>query len=502
MSKKNYIVLWYTYFKYISNWRIAMLIKCPECNRKVSSNADNCPYCGYSIRGSNAAKNSQYMLLFKIVLISVAFLVFIFSGDSPEELKERHETTNDYENQEISETKKNENDFHHYVAQKEPESAMYKNAKDVFCAELKDDFEEYKGESVKLSVPISDKKSRSIESNAFCELTFSFEDEIPDSASAGDYATIVGIADKIGLFGRIYITNSEIVRTGSGEKEKYEAEKEEYIKKNPVSTDDKEYNPTPEPKVVKVEDSITLYCLDLFENYEKYNGQYVTFSAPVYNAYDNSVELDGDSVGKFDIELLEPRNDLKNGDYITVTGLVDGSFFGSVSIINSNISETGEGAKNKYDEQMKSFSESTGRVLDMEALQEDEYKKLCKEMFLEDLTYSEENLEGEYVKVGICIQENGVMSTEILYDSSWMELIKKYKLDKTYCLCSVFSKETNAYGNTGKMFLLFPTDYGNTSSDFSPGEYITIYGKIIAYNVDYWDGHNSAYFIPRYIERS
>lgn len=285
---------------------------------------------------------------------------------------------------------------------------------------------------------------------------------------------------------------------GNGEhEEKKEAEKnyaEAQFEQTPTPT------PTPMPKAVSPKDSTSLFCLDLYENYEKYEEQYITISVPIKWAYENTVEIEGDNLGNFNITLLEPRNDLKNGDYVTVTGLVEGCFSDSVHIKNANISRVGEVAQKRYEKWLKRYSEKTGRILDLDYATEEEYKAACQEMFFEDLTYSTESLKGKYVKVRMYIQENGVMSPDMLYDAAWMELIQQYHLDRSYCLCGVYSKETDTYGSGGQMGLFFPLDFGYTGTDFLPGEYITVYGKIIAYNVDYWDGHNSAYFVPRYID--
>ena len=79
---------------------------------------------------------------------------------------------------------------------------------------------------------------------------------------------------------------------------------------------------TPVPQAVSIEDSTVLPALKLFDNYEEYNNQYVTISAPISYASEDIVEIDNDAAGKFYVTLLEPRSDLSEGDYMTVTGLL------------------------------------------------------------------------------------------------------------------------------------------------------------------------------------
>ena len=62
---------------------------------------------------------------------------------------------------------------------------------------------------------------------------------------------------------------------------------------------------------------------------------------PYQYASEDIVEIDNDAAGKFYVTILEPRSDLSEGDYMTVTGLVNGISLGEVQLDNSNISATG-----------------------------------------------------------------------------------------------------------------------------------------------------------------
>ena len=57
------IFSWYKCVKDKKNkeWRIKMsLIKCPECKKEISDQAEKCIYCGYPIKASNASSNTHF----------------------------------------------------------------------------------------------------------------------------------------------------------------------------------------------------------------------------------------------------------------------------------------------------------------------------------------------------------------------------------------------------------------------------------------------------------
>ena len=64
------------------------LINCPECNAKISDQADSCPKCGYELKNRNTNSNSntpkgkmdyKYLVLVVIAVV-VAFLLFGRNG--------------------------------------------------------------------------------------------------------------------------------------------------------------------------------------------------------------------------------------------------------------------------------------------------------------------------------------------------------------------------------------------------------------------------------------
>ena len=144
---------------------------------------------------------------------------------------------------------------------------------------------------------------------------------------------------------------------------------------------------TPVPQAVSIEDSTVLPALKLFDNYEEYNNQYVTISAPISYASEDIVEIDNDAAGKFYVTLLEPRSDLSEGDYMTVTGLVNGISLGEVQLDNSNISATGSEPAQIFEQGKIDYANESGKIIDEDSLSEQDFKARCKEMYYKDIVF-------------------------------------------------------------------------------------------------------------------
>ncbi len=52
------------------------LIKCKECQREISSKANNCPHCGYTYKDGNAYFKISFLFLGAIVLIIITINLF------------------------------------------------------------------------------------------------------------------------------------------------------------------------------------------------------------------------------------------------------------------------------------------------------------------------------------------------------------------------------------------------------------------------------------------
>lgn len=474
------------------------LIKCPDCKNKISSSAPTCPYCGRPMKGNNSKSSSinhnvgcsTYAFLAIIVMVFIGWT----AGKSNDDAEEPIQVSRDASTNDVS-----------------VESASTKDASpvednsftEISLPELYTNWENYKYQNVKVSGKISEVSETEFR---IYGKTASGENEIkvipktmPGDIHAKEWVTVTGKASRDHILTLNAIEDADIVQTGADAKKAYKSLRNEYFKEHP-----EEIPPTPtsKPQAVSVDDSIILPALKLFDNYEQYNNQYVTISAPISYASENTVEIDNDAAGKFHVTLLESRSDLSEGDYMTVTGLVDGMSLGEVQIDNSNISATGDEPARLFEQGKQDYSNESGKIIEGVELSEQDFKARCREMWYEDIAFSDKNLEGEYVKVKLYIEDSGVINPKKYYDSQVMELIQKYHLDRTISMVGIYSKDTDSYGSSKDLGVLYSLNTGYSGSDFMPGTYITLYGKIINYSVNKWDGHNSAYFMPKYIERN
>lgn len=173
-------------------------------------------------------------------------------------------------------------------------------------------------------------------------------------------------------------TQTEKVKESSKTTEKKQA-------KNTKATEEATKDtPTPKPEPVSVEDSTTLYYLDLYENYKQYNDQYVTISAPIESADGEDVVIKGeiDGMGEISLTLLEPRSDLKQGDFITATGLVDGRMFKILYMKNVNIAATGNEPAQLYAQQKEAYDSSVAQA---KADSQQSFISSCQKYSYEDL---------------------------------------------------------------------------------------------------------------------
>ena len=174
-------------------------------------------------------------------------------------------------------------------------------------------------------------------------------------------------------------TQKEDVEEKPTKEEKAEkAVKDEKVEKVAEDT------PAPKPEPVAVENSTVLYYLDLYENYEQYENQYVTIYVPVDSVDKEDVLVKGeiDGMGEICLTLLEPRSDLKQGDFITATGLVKGRMFKILYLENVNIAATGNEPAQLYAQQKGTYDASVAQA---QANNQQEFANSCQKYNYEDL---------------------------------------------------------------------------------------------------------------------
>lgn len=150
----------------------------------------------------------------------------------------------------------------------------------------------------------------------------------------------------------------------------------------------------------------------------------------------------------------------------------------------------------KQAESLEAYQEDTKTVDEMT---EEEYKEYCEELWYDDIFFSEENLKGHHVRLEIYVEESKFFKLEAIYDETTVNFINKYNLQRELFACGVSRGEPNSYVG-GQINLYFSDDYGYKQSDYETGQELIIYGEIVDYSRNTWNGYNVCGVIPRYIE--
>lgn len=133
-------------------------------------------------------------------------------------------------------------------------------------------------------------------------------------------------------------------------------------------------------------------------------------------------------------------------------------------------------------------------------LSDEEYKSQCQELWHDDIFFSEDNLEGKFVKLDLFVEEERFYDAEmVMYDSIVSDFLKEHDVKRTFYFCGVNRKEEISSYMGGQVNLYIPNEY---DIQIAPGNHLIIYGKIVSYSTSSWDGYNSCYIVPRIIENN
>lgn len=130
---------------------------------------------------------------------------------------------------------------------------------------------------------------------------------------------------------------------------------------------------------------------------------------------------------------------------------------------------------------------------------EQEYKNSCIELWNEDIFFSDDDLEGYRVKLCLFVEELKFFEHDNIYNSVAIDFINEHNLQREFLDCGVLRKDANSYVG-GQISLYFSDDGDYKASDFEIEKKIIIYGDIVDYSTNTWDGYNTCGIVPRYIE--
>jgi len=154
---------------------------------------------------------------------------------------------------------------------------------------------------------------------------------------------------------------------------------------------------------------------------------------------------------------------------------------------------------NNTSEQADENSETeTGSSVDYSKLSEKDYKANCKEMWYDDIFFGKTDISGTYVKLNLFIEESDMFKT--IPDDSTINFIKKYNLNREFFKCGVKRKSEDSYAGVGQVNLYFSNNNSCDKSKYKESDHIIIYGQIVNYGLNTWNGYNICGIIPQYIE--
>lgn len=130
---------------------------------------------------------------------------------------------------------------------------------------------------------------------------------------------------------------------------------------------------------------------------------------------------------------------------------------------------------------------------------EEEYKAKCNELWYDDIFFSEENLNGKFVKLDVFFEEARYFTMDSAYDSSVQELKEQWDIYRDFYYCGVLREDADSYVG-GQITIYFSEKYDLRPSDYECGQHAIVYGEFIQYKTSTWDGYNTCSIIPKYIE--
>lgn len=188
-------------------------------------------------------------------------------------------------------------------------------------------------------------------------------------------------------------------------------------------------------------------------------------------------------------EPKEKTPNLQNEKIETNVNITDETLVENENITVENTNETDTDNFNVIEEKQEEIE-----------LTEEEYKSLCNEYYYDDIFFSDNINKGDFVKAHLMISENYYFDADALYSDSFSNLMDEWSLYRDFKKCSVLRENENSYAGKGKIDLYFSEKYEYDPTNYDLGIKIIVYGEIISFSNNTWDGYNSVTIIPKYIE--
>lgn len=137
---------------------------------------------------------------------------------------------------------------------------------------------------------------------------------------------------------------------------------------------------------------------------------------------------------------------------------------------------------------------------DREELTGENKNELCAEFYYDDVFFGDNLSKGDYVKLHIMVSENGYFTADAIYSDSFNSLMDEWDLYRDFKRCSVLRENEDSYFGVGKVDLYFSNNFELNPSSYDLGDKIIVYGEVISFYKDEWDGYNDVVIVPVFIE--
>lgn len=105
------------------------------------------------------------------------------------------------------------------------------------------------------------------------------------------------------------------------------------------------------------------------------------------------------------------------------------------------------------------------------------------------LFFSKKDLTGKKIKVKVFVSERMIFDGDTIFDNETTKFIKKNKIGRSYLHVKP-KRKGNSYVSPANLNVYFPKKGKLKSSKMKVGRKYTIYGKVIEYSDNTWDGYN------------
>lgn len=106
------------------------------------------------------------------------------------------------------------------------------------------------------------------------------------------------------------------------------------------------------------------------------------------------------------------------------------------------------------------------------------------------LFFSNKDLMGKKIKVKVFVSESMIFDGDTIYNNEETKFIKKNKIGRSFYHVKVKRKGANSYVSPANLNVYFPKKGKPKWNNMKKGKKYTIYGKVIEYSNNTWDGYN------------